>query len=404
MWPFNKAKPEARAAVTQSREEFWSGLMGTGALVVAGKPVTTDAALGLPAVWAAVNFLSGTLAGLPLHVYRTTETGREKETGPLAMVLGRAPNDDVSSFEWRKSMFEAVLTTGRAFTYIERNNAGRVVNLWPLEPSRVTVRRTDRGRVYQYRQPSGGSVEYASREVIDVPYMLKPDQCGHYGPIHTCREAIGLALAAQRYGEKSFQSGGVPAVTLKGPFNSAESARRASDDIAKVMQAGERDGKPVVALPTGHELAPLGFKPQDMQSIEFQRFCIEQAARVYQLPPIFLQDLTHGTFSNTEQQDLHFVKHTVKRWVEQVEQEMNLKLFGRTAGQFVEFNVNGLLRGDVKTRMEAHAAAIQNGIYTPAFAAGLENYPYHEEADQVFIQGGTMPIEQNGQEDGADDA
>ena len=88
------------------------------------------------------------------------------------------------------------------------------------------------------------------------------------------------------------------------------------------------------------------------------------------------------------------MKHTVKRWVEQTEQELNLKLFPRGSDLFVEFSVDGLLRGDIKTRMDAHSTAIQNGIYTPAHAANLENAPYHEEADRVFMQGGTMPIDQ----------
>jgi len=110
------------------------------------------------------------------------------------------------------------------------------------------------------------------------------------------------------------------------------------------------------------------------------------------LPPVFLQDLTHGTFSNTEQQDLHFVKHTVKRWVEQTEAEMNLKLFGRNSAQYVEFNVDGLLRGDFKTRMEAHATSIQNGIRTPNEVRDIENLPPMDEGDNLMIQGATVPI------------
>ena len=70
-------------------------------------------------------------------------------------------------------------------------------------------------------------------------------------------------------------------------------------------------------------------------------------------PPVFLQDLSTGTFSNVEQQDLHFVKHTLRRWIEQAEQEMNLKLFGRESDLSVRFNVDSLLRGDLKTRMKA---------------------------------------------------
>jgi HK97 family phage portal protein len=128
-----------------------------------------------------------------------------------------------------------------------------------------------------------------------------------------------------------------------------------------------------------------------MQLLELQRFSIEQIARIYSLPPVFLQDLTHGTFSNTEQQDLHFVKHTVKRWVEQFEQEMNLKFFGRGSDFYVEFNVDGLLRGDLKSRMEAYAVSIQNAIRTPDEIRAIENLPA-KGANDLLIQGATVPL------------
>ena len=156
-----------------------------------------------------------------------------------------------------------------------------------------------------------------------------------------------------------------------------------------------------MALPLGHELKPLGFSPDDMQLLELQRFCVEQVARIYSLPPVFLQDLTHGTFANTEQQDLHFVKHTIKRWVEQTEAEINLKIFGRNSRTYAEFNVEGLLRGDFKTRMEAHATSIQNGIRTPNEVRDIENLEPMPEGDSLMIQGATVPIsaQQAGQTD-----
>jgi HK97 family phage portal protein len=106
-----------------------------------------------------------------------------------------------------------------------------------------------------------------------------------------------------------------------------------------------------------------------------------------------LQDLTNGTFSNTEQQDLHFVKHTLKRWVEQVEQELNLKLFGRGNNrQFVEFSMDGMLRGDFATRMQGYATAIQNGVSTPNEARQKENMPEKPNGDDLLIQGATVPL------------
>ena len=153
-----------------------------------------------------------------------------------------------------------------------------------------------------------------------------------------------------------------------------------------------REGRSVLALPSGHELKSVGFSPDDMQLIELQRFCIEQIARIYSLPPVFLQDLSNGTYSNVEQQDLHFVKHTLRRWIEQTEQEMNLKLFGRESNKEVRFNVDSLLRGDLKTRMEGHATSIQNGIKTPNEVREIEGLDPQESGDDLMIQGATVPI------------
>lgn len=386
-------------AVTQSSSDFLERMgLDIGHVSSQDVVVTTETAMMVPAVWAAVNFISGTLAGLPLKVYRKEKNGRKEVSGGLSDILGTAPNEEWTSFDWRKYKFDGVLTGGRGFTYVEKNNAGRISNLWPMEPVRTTVKSDGMRRTYEYRTEGQRTLTYASSEVIDVPFMLRSNMTGHRGPISSGRDAIGMAIAAVNYASKTFQSGGLPPATLEGPFASAGAAGRAADDVARQMAKMAAEGKSVLALPAGHSLNPAGFSADKMQLIELQRFSVEQVARIYSLPPAFLQDLTHGTFSNTEQQDLQFVKHTLKRWIEQTEQQMNLKLFGRSSRSYVEFNVDGLLRGDIKTRMEAHGHAIQNGIYTPAHAAAKENAPYRKEADRIMIQGGTMPIDQASQE------
>lgn len=364
-------------------------VMGWGDFVAdAGVTVNTDSALGVPAVWAAVNFISGTLAGLPLEVYRKTSEGRQQIDNKFSNMIGTNVNEAMSSFEWRKYMFEQVLTGGRSVTYIERSSAGQAINLYPLDPTHVRVEMLQDGRkIYRSFDKT-----YAATEVIDIPFMLKANQHDVRGPIGTNKDVIGMAIAATKYGSKAFQSGGIPPAVLQGPFQSGASAVRASDDIANTMAKLSREGRPVMALPLGHELKSVGFSPDNMQLLELQRFCVEQIARIYSLPPVFLQDLTHGTFSNTEQQDLHFVKHTIKRWVEQVEAEMNLKLFPRSSKTYVEFNVDGLLRGDFKTRMEAHATSIQNGIRTPNEVRDAENLEPMPEGNNLMIQGATVPI------------
>ena len=385
-------KPEVRnlenPSSPVSAADFLQNMGWGDPVASSGVTVTIDNALGVPAVWSAVNFLAGTIAGLPLQVYRRTEEGRERVSGGVAPILNENANDDMSSFEWLKYTFEQTFTGGRGITYIERNKDGAITNLWPLDPTKVRVERMLDGR----KQYKTSNRVYTSKEVIDLPFMLKANGTDVRGPIMTNKDAIGMAIAASRYGSKAFQSGGIPPAVLQGPFQSAAGAVRASDDVAKTMAKLGTQGRSVMALPMGHELKSIGFNPEQMQLIELQRFSIEQIARIYSLPPVFLQDLTHGTFSNTEQQDLHFVKHTIKRWVEQAEAEINLKLFGRGSDLYSEFNVDGLLRGDFKTRMEAHATSIQNGIRTPNEVRDIENLPPMPEGGNLMIQGATVPM------------
>ena len=365
-------------------------IMGWGDLYASsGVTVNVDTALGVPAVWAAVNFIAGTIAGLPLHVYRKdADGGRSKVDSELSLILHDVINEDMSSFEWRKYSFEQVLTGGRSVTYIERNSLGQILNLYPLDPTKVRVERLIDGRkIYRI-----DAKVYEAKEVLDLPFMLKANMTDARGPISQNKDAIGMAIAASRYGSKAFQSGGIPPAVLQGPFQSGAAANRASEDVAATTLKLAKEGRPIMALPLGHELKTIGFTPENMQLLELQRFSIEQIARIYSLPPVFLQDLTHGTFSNTEQQDLHFVKHTVKRWVEQFEQEMNLKFFGRGSDFYVEFNVDGLLRGDLKSRMEAYATSIQNGIRTPNEVRAIENMEAMPNGDDLLIQGATVPL------------
>lgn len=376
-------------------------IMGWGDLEASsGVVVNVDTALGVPAIWSAVNFLSGTLAGLPLQVYQRTDNGRERYQGPEAAILRDVVNPAMSSFAWRKYIFDQVFTGGRGITYIERNARGQIVNLYPLDPTTVRVERLLDGTIiYRQGYSAGGQVKfnegskiYNADEIIDIPFMLKANGFDVRGPIASNRDAIGMAIAASRYGAKAFQSGGIPPVVLQGPFQSGASAQRAAEDVASTTAKQAKEGRPVMALPLGHEMKTIGFNPEQMQLIELQRFSIEQVARIYSLPPVFLQDLTRGTFSNTEQQDLHFVKHTVKRWIEQTEAEINLKMFGRNSDLYVEFNVDQLLRGDLKTRMEAHATAIQNGIKTPNEVREIENLPDQPNGNDLLIQGATVPL------------
>jgi HK97 family phage portal protein len=352
--------------------------------------VTISSALTVPAVLAAVAFLSRTLATLPLHAYRDTDKGAVRLTGKTATTIHDAPNDLMGSFKFRQWFWQQVFTGGRGLSWIERN--GSVIEaLWPMDPRKTTVKRVGFSVVYRF-----DGKEYPAADVIDVPFMLNEDQISHRGPITMATKAIQLAIAMNDYGSNFFAGGGVPPLALVGPLPQGPDAlKRALNDTRRAIDEAHASGKNIVPIPPGHELKPVGFDPDKGQMTEARLFQIQEIARAWQMPPAFLQDLSRGTFANVEQQDLHLVKHLISQWAKAFEDEANLKLFGRgRSGRYVEHNLDGLQRGDFKSRIEGIARAIQTAQMTPNEARTLENRPKHAnpDADELLVQGATVVL------------
>lgn len=352
-------------------------------------PVTIEAALRVTPVAAAVLFLSRTMAALPLHAYRRKGDGAERENGAIEDLLA-APNDEMDSCKLRQYVWQQFFTGGRGLIWIERVGDA-IENLWALNPLKVLVRRRGMRLFYVI-----DGVEYPSRDIIDLPFMLCADQTQHRGPIQLASKAIQLALAMNDYGSGFFAGGGVPPLALKGPLpQGAAGLKRAQDDVMRSIKDAHEGDKPLVMIPSGHDLVPIGLDPEKGQMTEARRFQIEEIARAWQLPPMFLQELSKLSFNNAEQQDLHLVKHLIGQHAKAFEGEINLKLFGRgNRAVYVEHNLDGLQRGDFPSRIEGLAKAIQTSQITPNEARRLENRPPdpNPAADQLLVQGATVVL------------
>lgn len=396
-WPANP--PEQRIITSVpgiERPNFsWASVVGLGGVELPA--VTTDSALQVPAVSAAVSFLSRSMANLSLQLHKSTESGSERITGGLATLIEEAPNPEWDSFRLREYFWTQVFTGGRGLLWIERSGSN-IIGIWPITtPGGVTIKRDAKGRT---SYDIGGTV-YPAADVIDVPFMLKSDGLGHYGPIVIGAKAIQLALAMGDYAAKFFAGGGVPPLALEGPLPAGpEAMKRAMADIHRAIETAKGEDKPIFPMPPGHKLTAVGFDPDKGQMTEARRFVVEEIARIWGVPPWFLQDLTNSNFANSENQDLSFVKHLVAHWANKLEQQMNLKLFGQRNGKrYVRHNVDSLLRGDFATRMNALNAGVASAIYTPNEARSFAGLPEHSEdvANGLFIQGAMVPIEKAGE-------
>jgi len=209
--------------------------------------VTIETALTVPAVLCAVAFLPRTLAALPLHAFRKTADGPEKISGGLETIVHEAPNAEWTSFKLRQHFWQQVFTGGRGLLWIERAGTS-IAGLWPINPASVEIKRDALGRT-TYKVDSK---IYPASDIIDVPFMLKADALGHYGPIVMGTNAIQLALAMNDYGSQFFAGGGVPPLAVFGPMPAGPDAmKRAVTDINRSIAAAKTDNTNIINMPPG---------------------------------------------------------------------------------------------------------------------------------------------------------
>ena len=374
----------------------------------AGKPVNERTAMQMTAVYAAVRILAEGVASLPLQVYRRGENGDRSKAEDLNLfyLLHDKPNPEMTSFIFREALMCHLLLFGNAYAQVLRNGRGEVAALYPLLPNKMSVERDEKGQLfYRYiRNDSepptmeGNTVILMPGDVLHIPGLGFDGLVG-YSPISMTKNAIGLALAAEEYGSRFFANGAAPAGVLEHPG--------VIRDVSKLRESwnetfgGSRNAGKVAILEEGLHFNPISMSPQDSQLLETRQYQLTEIARIFRIPPHLLGDLSKATFSNIEEQSLEFVKYTLTPWICRWESSLTDALLSREEQRKYEirFNVEGLLRGDYKSRMEGYAVGINNGFMCPNDVRRLEGFdliPEEKGGNNFLVQGAMIRLEDAG--------
>ena len=396
----SRDKPQNRTA--GSSYAFYTG--GT----TAGKAVTERSAMQMTAVYSCVRILAEAVAGLPLHVYKYTNSGGKEKAidHPLYRLLHDEPNPEMSSFVFRETLMTHLLLWGNAYAQVIRNGKNEVVALYPLMPNKMTVERDSNGQLYySYYRGSDEAIRDTQNTVI-----LKPSDVLHipglgfdglvgYSPIAMAKNAIGMAIACEEYGAKFFANGAAPSGVLEHPGTIKDPSR-----VREAWQSqfgGSANSGKVAVLEEGMKYTPISISPEQAQFLETRKFQINEIARIFRVPPHMVGDLEKSSFSNIEQQSLEFVKYTLDPWVIRWEQSLMRSLLSldEKVQYFVKFNLEGLLRGDYQSRMNGYAIGRQNGWMSANDIRELENLdriPAEEGGDLYLINGNMLPLREAG--------
>jgi len=336
-----------------------------------GQNVNEITALGVPAVWRAMNVTCNVPAALPLHAYERGATSRVRATGQAADFLDD-PHPDMTPFEvWQTAYFHR-RAWGNAYLRKLRNQLGQVVELWPIFPNRVKVgRSSETGRkVYAI---DGGREVLSDDEILHLPGLGYDGICG-VSPIRAARESVGMALAAQEYGARLFGSGALATGVLQTEQRLTQKQADQLSDRWRTKRTGLDSAHETIVLDKGANFTKLSVDPGDAQFLESRRFQVVEVCRWFGIPPFLMFETEKSTSWGTglEQQALGWVKFDLGPDLTSVEQRINKHVL-KSSNTYSKYALEGLLRGDSAARAAFYKAMWDIGAYSTNDVLELED-------------------------------
>lgn len=340
-----------------------ANILQGGSISNAGPVVNETTAMKVSAVYACVALIAGAISTLPLPIYERTTDGRKRIEHPYWWLLNEQPEADLSAAVFWEYLVSSRAFHGDAFAEIVRPSfrSGKVIGFKAHHPLRVQPFRDGAGELFYRVQPLVGPMYVLNpADMIHVPSMGY-DGIRSPSPItYAARQAVGTALAASEYSARFFSNGARPDFALAMDGNITE-------DQAKLLRAtwGERhSGVANSHLPAiltgGLKVQQLTMSAVDSQILQTCNWNLEEICRVLGVPPFMVGSTEKTTSWGTGQENMGrgFVKYTLLRDLRKIEQEFNRKLWPSQERHFVEFDVSGIERGDLKSENEAFRVAI----------------------------------------------
>lgn len=258
--------------------------------------VSVDTALSFHAVFACTTLIMGDLGKLTLRLVLKSSDGiwEEAENPAYSPVL-RKPNRYQNSTQFSEAWTASLLNTGNTYVLKQRDNRGVVVEMYVLDPNRVTPLVAVDGSVYydlKRDDLSGLAKEQlivpASEIIHDRINTLLHPLIG-LPPIFACAASTQQGLSIQNNSSKMFSNGSVPGGVLTAPGEISDEAAARLKEYWDTNFSGDNIGK-VAVLGDGLNYQPMAFKAVDMQLVDQLKLSAEQVCSCYHVPP-YLVDI-----------------------------------------------------------------------------------------------------------------
>lgn len=338
------------------------------------------------------------ICSLPVDVYERRDGVREKASNEFASALSNLLrhrwNPYLTASEgYRWTLFRKD-TKGNAYIRVEYDKRGIPCSMWPLEHDPEVNMGSD-GPVFSYRGDKFTKRgNYLHHEVVWVKSpVLEESGIKGVSLAKLAARELGLSIDLEEFYTRLLENGNhFPGwLETDQPLNKEKIEQLSDqlDDKRGVVHAGS-----VRIFPFGLKYRQSQMTIADMSLVEQERWILQQTCRTLSVPPQEVFDLSNATYSNIEQGALNFSSKTLVPECKALETAFSSILWN--AGlydAYVQFDLNGLLRGDYRSRMEGYRVGILSGMFSPNDCLALEDMAPYEGGEVKFRPAAYIPVD-----------
>jgi HK97 family phage portal protein len=353
-----------------------------------GRAVTPETALCISAVWRAVNLISTTSAGLPMHAYKNSEDDDiRRRAGGAAARLIADPHPDLTPLELWELVYGSLCLYGNAYLLKLHNRVNELSELWWVNPTRVKVMRLDKGPdAGQKRYVLDGNEDqpYSDKLMLHIPGFGYDGVCG-VSPIRAAREGLGLSLAAEEFGGRFYGSGSLATGILQTEQVIDQTQAERLKALWKLGGSGLDSAHDIRVIGAGAKFQQLTIAPEDAQFLETREFQVTDVARWFGIPPHLLMQTEKSTSWGTgiAAQNLAFVQYTLGGYLQRVEQRLTKAV--RPGPVYIRYALEGFLRGDPASRAAFYKAMWDFGAFSTNDIRRLEDMEPVDGGDTRYV-------------------
>lgn len=339
-----------------------------GYVTVAGVRVSASSALRASAVWSATSLIAQTIAALPIRFLLRDDESRTPQRPPEARVLWDRPNPYQTTTPFIETVILSHLLWGNTYIVPRYRNSGDAMELWPLDPERVTnVEAIESAGAVGARFEVEGykaveNLPGVRANMIHIPDVTAPGRIKGISRVEQLAELIGMSLSAQEHASRFLGDGVHMSGVIQSPKSLTQEQAKELWDGFQLRHAGPKKAGRWAVVSGGAEVKSLTISPAELQFLEQMKLSDRKIAGIYRVPPHMIGDIDSSTSWGTgiEEQTIQFIQHTLLPIIRKVEEAFESTLLAGTDYR-MRFITAGLLRGAMKDRAEFYRVLFNMG-------------------------------------------